>query len=345
MEFNELRIFKTVAEEGSVSRAAERLHYVQSNVTARIRQLEERLDVPLFHRKSRGVVLTSVGHVLLEYATRILSLTDEAVRVVQERETPTGILTIGSMETTAVVHLPAILSEYHQRCPSVDLHLVTGTSEEVLSHLLDYRVDGAFVGGIIVHPDLIGEVILREQLVLACAKHKKPLSGSERQNIMVFRKGCSFRARLETWLRETGILPYRIMEFSSVEAILGCVIAGMGITFLPWSVFSRGKYSDKIDTYPLPPRVATMPISFVWRRATAQTKSLGAFREVVHELTREKTTKSSRLARRKDGGGVSPRKRTSAPHVVEARAVGRGVHKRQPGKRKKPSAMGRVHPT
>lgn len=86
MDFNELRIFKAVAEEGNVSRAAERLNCVQSNVTARIRQLDESLKVTLFHRKSRGVSLTAAGRVLLDYAERIMVLVSEAVRIVQEQE-------------------------------------------------------------------------------------------------------------------------------------------------------------------------------------------------------------------------------------------------------------------
>lgn len=281
MELNELKIFKAVAEEGSVSRAAERLNYVQSNVTARIRQLEETLNVSLFHRKSRGVALTPVGHVFLEYAKRILSLADEAINVVQETDEPIGNLTIGSMETTAVVHLPPILTAYHCQYPSVDLNLLTGTSEQVLTYLLDYRVDGAFVGGVIDHPELVGEMILNEELLLVTAKDKPPFGTKERQNIMVFRKGCAFRARLETWLRESGMLPYRIMEFSSVEAILGCVLAGMGITFLPNSVFASGKYDDKVDLYSLPREVSAMPINFVTRKVATESKALQAFRKTL----------------------------------------------------------------
>src|SRR5664279_2366719 len=299
MELNELKIFKAVAEEGSVSRAAERLNYVQSNVTARIRQLEENLNVTLFHRKSRGVALTPVGHVFLEYTKRILSLADEAVHAVQERDEPVGMLTIGSMETTAVVHLPPILSAYHCQYPLVDLNLLTGTSEQVLTYLLDYRVDGAFVGGPVDHPDLSGELILQEELVLVTAKCNSPFDNKERQNIMVFRKGCAFRARLETWLRENGLLPYRIMEFSSVETILGCVLAGMGITFLPRSVFSSGIYDDTIDLFPLPIQVAAMPINFVTRKVMAESKALEAFRSTLkakmdlHSETRLLSQKSS----------------------------------------------------
>jgi len=287
MELNDLRIFKTIAEEGSLSRAAVRLHYVQSNVSARLRQLEIRLGVPLVFRKARGVTLTPMGQVLLDYAKRILNLADEAVRIVQERDTPTGTLTIGSMETVAVVHLPAILSEYQKLCPQVDLQLVTGTSQHVLSYLLDHRVDAVFAGGAIVHPDLVGEVILEEELVLACAKGQKPFSNKERHNILVFRKGCAFRERLENWLRETGIFPYRVMEFNSVESIISCVLAGMGITFLPRSAFKIGAHDQTIDLYPLPADVAIMPVNFVSRRDTAKSKAFRAFDDLVHRMLKK----------------------------------------------------------
>ena len=151
----------------------------------------------------------------------------------------------------------------------------------MLTYLLDYRVDGAFVGGPVDHPDLSGELILQEELVLVTAKCNSPFDNKERQNIMVFRKGCAFRARLETWLRENGMLPYRIMEFSSVETILGCVLAGMGITFLPRSVFSSGIYDDTIDLFPLPTQVAAMPINFVTRKVMAESKALEAFRSTL----------------------------------------------------------------
>jgi DNA-binding transcriptional LysR family regulator len=71
------------------------------------------------------------------------------------------------------------------------------------------------------------------------------------------------------------------MEFSSVETILGCVLAGMGITFLPRSVFSSGIYDDTIDLFPLPTQVAAMPINFVTRKVMAESKALEAFRSTL----------------------------------------------------------------
>src|SRR5919205_2697100 len=103
MDAADLRVFEAVARLGGMSRAAEELHTVQSNVTARIRLLEEELGTALFSRHSRGVVLTAAGQRLLPYAVRVRTLLEEARRAVADDGTPRGPLTIGSLETTAAL--------------------------------------------------------------------------------------------------------------------------------------------------------------------------------------------------------------------------------------------------
>src|SRR3978361_219756 len=125
MDLSDLRIFSTVVREGSVTRAAERLHRVQSNVTTRIRQLEEDLSVPLFIREGKRLHLAPAGQVLLDYAERLLALADEARGAVQDAR-PRGTFRLGAMESTAAVRLPALLTEYHKRHPGVVLELRTG---------------------------------------------------------------------------------------------------------------------------------------------------------------------------------------------------------------------------
>lgn len=284
MDFNELRIFKAVAEEGSVSRAAERLNCVQSNVTARIRQLEAGLNATLFHRRSRGVALTPAGRVLLDYAERILALVGEAERIVQEREPLGGRLIIGALETTAAVRLPPVLAEYHHRFPAVDLQLVTGTALDLIRRILDFELDGTFVDGAVDHPELIAEECFVEENVLLCAAGEDPLSGERPINILAFPIGCYYRKQLETWLHNSGLIPYRIMEFSTIETIIGCVSAGMGITFLPRSVLGGNLASDKFSVHPLPVEVSHVTTRFLRRKDGVEPKTLSAFRDIVREF-------------------------------------------------------------
>jgi DNA-binding transcriptional LysR family regulator len=284
MDFNELRIFKAVAEEGSVSRAAERLNCVQSNVTARIRHLEESLKVTLFHRKSRGVALTTAGSVLLDYAERILALASEAERIVQEREPLGGRLVIGALETTAAVRLPPVLAEYHRRFPSVDLQLVTGTALDLIQRILDFELDATFVDGLVDHPELVVEECFVEENVLLCAAGEDPLLRERPINILAFPIGCYYRKQLETWLHKSGFIPYRIMEFSTIETIIGCVAAGMGITFLPRSVLSGNLASDKVAIHSLPAEVAHVITRLLRRKNSVEPKTLSAFRDVVKQF-------------------------------------------------------------
>lgn len=100
MDAAHLRVFEAVARQGGMNRAAEELHTVQSNVTARIRLLEEELGRPLFRRHSRGVALTAAGQRLLPYAVRVRQLLAEARRAVEDGGEPSGPLAIGSLETT-----------------------------------------------------------------------------------------------------------------------------------------------------------------------------------------------------------------------------------------------------
>lgn len=277
MELSTLRIFAAVAETGSISQAAQHLDYVQSNVSARIQHLEADLETPLFYRKKRGMELTPAGRVLLPYATRMLRLTGEARRAVQESEPGRGSLVIGAMETTAAVRLPPILARYHQAYPAVDLTLQTGPTEELIEQILAYRLDGAFVGGTVAHPEIEQEPIFEEELCFVTERGIMSLDDLPRYTILVFRQGCSYRARLENMLRTAGMVPYSIVEFGTVEAILGCTAAGMGITLFPRFVVERSPYGDILRTHPAPEKLAQVPTMFIRRPDTLRTRAMDAF--------------------------------------------------------------------
>src|SRR5712675_3028329 len=144
MDLSDLRIFSAVVREGGVTRAAERLHRVQSNVTTRIRQLEEDLSVALFIREGKRLHLAPAGQVLLDYADRLLALADEARGAVQDTR-PRGTFRLGAMDSTAAVRLPGPLSEYHRRYPEVVLELRTGNPQVLATAILAGELDAAFV--------------------------------------------------------------------------------------------------------------------------------------------------------------------------------------------------------
>src|SRR3954466_5627633 len=137
LSLDALQIFKTVAEEGGINRAAAKLHRVQSTVTTRVKQLEEQLGTPLFLRRSRRLVLSAEGRLLLEYADQLLRLSSEAESALR-KGSPRGTLRIGTLESTAAARLPPVLSRYHRTYPEVRIELATGTSGALVARLLNY---------------------------------------------------------------------------------------------------------------------------------------------------------------------------------------------------------------
>ncbi|MBR9971919.1 LysR family transcriptional regulator [Magnetospirillum sulfuroxidans] len=246
MDSAALRIFRAVARSGSVVAAAELVHSVPSNISARIRKLEDEIGTGLFVREPRGMRLTPAGAVLLDYAERILALADEAKAAVDEIVGEGGILRLGSMESTAAVRLPPILAGFAAAHPKVRLSLSTGTSESVVQAILDRHADLAFVGGPVRHDRILGEAVFVEELVLAVPVGIASVEQANTHSMLVFRSGCAYRARTENWLRRRGEPPRHVMEFGTLDGLLGCVAAGMGVTLLPRTVVERPHLAGQI---------------------------------------------------------------------------------------------------
>ena len=118
MDAKDLATFEAVARLGGMGRAARELNTVQSNVTQRVRRLEEALGVSLFERSRGGARLTPAGERLMPYATRVDALLDEAGRAARDDGAPRGTLTVGSLETTAALRLSPLLASCVQACAS-----------------------------------------------------------------------------------------------------------------------------------------------------------------------------------------------------------------------------------
>jgi len=269
MELSSLRIFKTVAEEGSVTQAAARLHRVQSNVSARLNQLEESLGVTLFNRSGRRMLITEEGTRLLVYADRLLRLADEAQMAVRGAQEPSGQLRIGSIETTAAARLPRVLGAFHRKFPQVDLILDTGPTDYLLQAVANHKVDVALVSAPVDRPELEQVPVFVEELVLLTDALHGPITGPAdvaRRTLLGFRSGCSYRRRLEWWFADAGVAHTRVAEFGTFEAIIGCVAAGMGVAMMPREVLRQRGLGRTVQCHTLPPEVAEVETMVVWRR-------------------------------------------------------------------------------
>jgi DNA-binding transcriptional LysR family regulator len=280
MDAVDLRVFEAVARLGGISRAAAELNTVQSAVTARIRQLEEELGTTLFERHSRGVTLTAAGRRLLPYAARVAALLADARRAAIDDGRPQGQLNVGSLETTAALRLSPVLSAYAAAWPEVDLVLTTGTTCELVEAVLAHRLEGAFVCGPVDHPELLEQTVFREELVVVTAptvRALEQLRAQARLKIVVLRAGCSYRQRLASLLAARGIVGVRLLEFGTLDSILACVGAGIGITLLPRVVVETAARDGRVALHALPTAEAEVDTVFIRRRDGFVSSALAAF--------------------------------------------------------------------
>jgi DNA-binding transcriptional LysR family regulator len=172
IELEALQIFKAVVDFGGVTRAAAHPHRVPSNVTTRLKQLEEGLGTKLFHRHSRKLLLSSEGNLLLAFAEQLLRLSAEA-ELVPRSGKPRGKLRIGTLESTAATRLPPVLARYHRANPEVQIELVTGTTGALLGQVSRYAIEAAFVAECFEPDGSEMMPVFREKLVVI-ARRKLP---------------------------------------------------------------------------------------------------------------------------------------------------------------------------
>lgn len=274
MELSDLVIFRAVVEAGGVTRAAERLHRVQSNITTRIRQLEEKLGTPLFIREGKRLHLSPAGQVLLDYAQRLLALADEARDAVRDGS-PRGALVLGAMESTSAVRLPGPLSDFVRLYPEVKLTLKTGNPQQLAAAVLAGVMDAALVTGPIVDGPFEREPVYSEELVIvASAGHAAITSGGTEppRSIVAFEQGCPHRARLEQWYAGKNSMPVQTIEITSYHAMLGCVVVGMGISLVPLSVLATFPERARLSVHALPPGSDCAQTDLIWRKGAMSPK-------------------------------------------------------------------------
>jgi DNA-binding transcriptional LysR family regulator len=285
IDLDSLEIFHTVVQEGGVIRAASKLNRVQSNVTTRIKQLEQRLGRTLFRKQGRGLVLSPEGELLLSYAQRLFRLADEAESELKSGRAM-GVLRIGSLESTAGSRLAPILSRFHRQHPGVVVELVTGTTGALLQRVANFEIEAAFVSEPFTPGALAARPVFEEELVLitgkdvASVRRASDLAG---MTLIAFASGCSYRKRVEEWLDAGAVMPARTMEFASYQAMIACVAAGTGFAVVPRSLLSTLRASLDVRQHELPARVRRNRTHLVWNGAAST--SLQRLMDLVGQRT------------------------------------------------------------
>lgn len=284
-------MFLAVVEEGSVTRAARKLHRVQSNVTTRVRQLEEELGVDLFIREGKRLRLSHAGHALVRYARDMLDMERSAREAVLDR-TPRGLFRLGAMESTAAVRLPGPLTEFHRRFPHVKLQLSTGNPRQLSAALLQGEIDAALFAEPVAEADFDKTAAFEEKLVLVTAKDHPVITARNEppSTILVFENGCPNRRLLERWYEHLGHMPTRTIEMASYHAMLGCVVVGMGVALLPESVLRTFPAHKQLRRHEFPGETRVLRTALVWPKGHA-TPNVEALADLLSSPARSRTAR------------------------------------------------------
>ncbi|KAA9006577.1 LysR family transcriptional regulator [Paenibacillus spiritus] len=291
MESRHLFTFLVVVETGSFTRAAAKLGYAQSSITAQIQSLEQELGQPLFDRIGKRILLTDAGSRLLPFAQEIAKMHSLAEDAVRSQSRIGGSLKIGAPESLAVYRLPDVIRDFRSRYPGVELVLKPGPC----GHLLDLARTGELDLALILQPvtedrDLEIATLIQEDMALV-APPGHPLGKKDKvepahlieETLLHTESGCSYRLLFEQYLNRHGVFPDPQMEFWSIEAIKQCAMAGLGLAFLPM-VAVRSELEDgrllALDWDDTDQRVATQ---VACHRKKWRSPALGEFLRTLHD--------------------------------------------------------------
>ena len=301
MEVRQLQIFLALAEELNFTRTAERVHTVQSNVTAQIKALEDELGVPLFDRLGRRVTLTDAGRSFLPFADQALAAMDQGQRAVQSGAEPSGPLRVGIPESMLAYRLPQVLRIFHRRFPHVEL-MFRPQYDETLPIMLETGKLDMAVCMIEGSPsETIKSTRLRTESIFLLAHPSHPLASRRTvkaadlagQTLLLTEGGCGYRLKLDRQLALENIRPGTVTEFSSVEAIKQCVLAGMGLGLLPAIVVARELRQHQLKALHWAGPSMDIATHILWHKDKWISPAMAAFMNLVTEKLEEAETGGS----------------------------------------------------
>lgn len=284
-----LQVFHTVARHLSFTKAAEQLSMTQPAVTFQIKQLEEQFNARLFDRSHGKIALTPAGRLVMDYAERILGMSDEMEqRVAELTGAMGGPLLLGASLTVAQYILPRILGEFKALHPQVHAHMTVGNSEMIESRVADHALDLGLIESPSHLPSLRTEPCCEDELVLICAPSHRfaalarvapgQLAGEPYVNREL---GSGTREYTDQYLRQCSVALEDlnvVMELGSIEAIKGLVETGLGVAIVSRATVAKERKLGTLVAVALEPRLMRT-LSFVHPKEKFRSRLLTAFVE------------------------------------------------------------------
>jgi DNA-binding transcriptional LysR family regulator len=227
-----------VARHGSFSRAAATLHLSQPAVSLHVRQLEERLGLPLLDRVGKRAFPTRAGEALLAHAARAFAEIEAARQSIERmRGVVSGRVRLGTGATASIYLLPPVLRRLRARYPELELVVVTGNAPEMAAAVTRNELDLAIVTLPVRARELTVSLLFTDPLVAIAPaerawRRRAPLTPAElgRHPLILYERGGTIRRVIDDWFRRAGVSPRIAMELGNAEAIKKLVSAGLGLS-------------------------------------------------------------------------------------------------------------------
>lgn len=247
MDLRQLRYFTAIVEEGSLSRAAARLHVSQPPLSTQLKALEDEIGVRLLERSNRGVTPTAAGVVFYEEVrAALLRLEQARQRARQVHEGDVGALAVGFVSIADYGILPPALKRFRSRYPRVEVQLHELTTDAQIRELRAGRLDLAIGLAPVDEPDLVFERVLREALVLAAPADHPAVQGEGAVDLRALARdsfivpprdiGPGLYDLIISRCRAAGFVPRITQSARQMQTIIGLVSSGMGVALVPASV-------------------------------------------------------------------------------------------------------------
>lgn len=256
MEDHKLKVFCTVAETKSFSKASEIIHLTQPAVSLQIQALEELYETKLFDRSSSTVTLTAAGEILYRYAKEILALYAAAEKNIGELTgLVKGSISVGASSTIGNYLLPNVLADFRRTHPKIRVHLFVGNTKRIVEYLNSGNVDFGIVEGDVTRQKLIVEKLITDELVVIvpplhpwAKKREVSIYDVTKEPFILREEGSGTRQIIEKYLSKHGISTHEMkasMMLGSTVAIKGAVESGVGISIMSrWAARKEAKYGS-----------------------------------------------------------------------------------------------------
>jgi DNA-binding transcriptional LysR family regulator len=301
MENFKLRVFRVVADTLNFRRAADELHLTQPAITAQIKSLEEGLGIALFDRIGRDINLTPAGTTLLQYVRQIESITNEAIAALAPFGGQEGIdLRIGASHTIAVYLLPKLLPYLLSEWPKLRVHVMGGSTNEVLQALTTHQIGIGLIEAPAFRPDLKTEVFAEDELALIVRPEhrwtKKPMLRAAQlvqSPILLREEGSGTRRFVEEYLERNGVLRQQLqtpIDINSTEGIISAVEAGLGAGFVPCMAIEKALQIGVVKTVPLHNGPIKRQLSIMLLNGPEPKGPIGYLLELLRNYTAKRQT-------------------------------------------------------